>query len=66
MHLFHLNEFKNSIVVAIRLLHLQPFTKSHFHFFILMESETSQVLFYVIPIPTPAMCYHLLKNKMLD
>jgi hypothetical protein len=49
MHLSHLDEFKNFIAVAIGLLHSQPFTNSHFHFFIIVESATSQVLLTRVP-----------------
>jgi len=38
------HEFKNSFAVDSGLVHLQPFTKSHFHFFILVEFVTSQGL----------------------
>jgi hypothetical protein len=37
-------KFKNTIMVEIRLLHVQPFMNSHFHFFITVELATSQVL----------------------
>jgi len=32
--------FENSAVVETKLLHLQPFINSHFHFLIVMESVT--------------------------
>jgi hypothetical protein len=38
------HEFKNSVAVQIALLHSQPLTNSHLHFFITLESATSQVL----------------------
>jgi hypothetical protein len=38
------HEFKISIVVEIGLLHSQPFTNRNFHFFIIVELATSQVL----------------------
>jgi len=36
--------FKNSVMTEIRPLYLQPFTNSHFHFPIILESATCQVL----------------------
>jgi hypothetical protein len=36
------HEFKNSIAVEIRSLHWQPFTNSHFHFFVFVELSTSK------------------------
>ena len=36
--------FKNSVAVQIGLLHWQRFTNSHFHFFITVESATTQTL----------------------
>jgi hypothetical protein len=36
--------FKNSVAAQIVLLHSQPFTNSHLHFFITVESATSQML----------------------
>jgi hypothetical protein len=38
------HEIKHSVAVEIVLLYLQPFTNSHFHFFVIVESATSQVL----------------------
>jgi hypothetical protein len=38
------HEFKNSFAVDTGLLHLQPFTKSHFNFLILVKFVTSQGL----------------------
>jgi hypothetical protein len=51
------HEFKNSVAVEIGLLHSQPLTNSHFHFFIIVESATSQVLLtsaicYMLPLPS--------------
>jgi hypothetical protein len=37
-------EFKNSTAVEICLLHSQPFTNSHFHFYIIVECAVSKVL----------------------
>jgi hypothetical protein len=45
MHLSHPGtSLKIYVAVKIRLLHSQSFTNSHFHFFIIAESATSQVL----------------------
>jgi hypothetical protein len=38
------HEFKNSVAVKIRALHLQPFTKNHFHFLILLEKAAFHAL----------------------
>ena len=38
------HEFKNSFAVDSGFLHLQPFTKSHFHFLIVVEFVLSQGL----------------------
>jgi hypothetical protein len=37
------HKFKKFVVVEIGLLHSQPFMKSHFHFFIVVELAVSQV-----------------------
>jgi len=37
-------EYKMYMAVEIRLLHLQPFTNIHFHFLIIVDLSTSQVL----------------------
>jgi hypothetical protein len=37
-------DFKNPVAVEIDLLHSQPFTNSHYKFFIVVESTTCQVL----------------------
>jgi len=38
-------KFKNFITVGIVVIHLQPFTKNHFHFLIAVQSASSKVLF---------------------
>jgi hypothetical protein len=38
------HKFKNSVLVEIGLLHSQPFTKGHFHFFITVENDDLQML----------------------
>jgi hypothetical protein len=40
----YLHGFKNSVVAEIGLLHSQPFSSSHFQFFIIAEFATSQLL----------------------
>jgi hypothetical protein len=38
------HKFKNSVTVEIGFLQKQPFTNGHFHFFVIVESVTSQLL----------------------
>jgi hypothetical protein len=39
---FGQHEFKNFTAFATKLLHLQQFTNSHFHFLIIVASEASE------------------------
>jgi len=40
--LSYLEKFKNSIAVEIGILHSQPFTKSNYHFLIIVKSSIAQ------------------------
>lgn len=69
MHLHHAGRSFYFIMVEIELMHLQPFTDSHFHF-ITVQLSTSQVLFQspkqIVCCMLPYYkCYLVLKNKML-
>jgi hypothetical protein len=46
--------FKTSITVEIRLLHLQPFTKSHFHSLVIVLTATAPQL---LQQPKQIACY---------
>lgn len=39
-------EFENSVELKIILLHVQPFTNSHFHFLVIVKSEICEVWFH--------------------
>jgi hypothetical protein len=47
MHCTNLEWVQNSDAVETEFLHLQPFTNSDYHFLIIVEFATSQVLLQV-------------------
>jgi hypothetical protein len=57
MHLFCLGSFKNFMMVAFRLLHLQAFMSTLFCFLIVVDHAASEVMFQS-PRPVPSLVLH--------
>lgn len=57
MHLFCLGIFKNFVMVALRLLHLQAFMTTLFCFLIVVDYAASEVMFQC-PTPVPSLVLH--------